>query len=82
MTIYCAACKIGHHFSDGEAERIIYVLQAELSDAQADTTILEHTRYIDGYCLRETESHAHNGELYREHVKGLVEQRKEARVTW
>lgn len=80
MEIYCDACNVCHHLTNGEAEQLIYVLQAELAegrDPEVSKDPISNT-----LCLQAHLSGATDSEMYLEHVEAFVEIRRNTKVTY
>lgn len=75
MKIYCHSCRVSHYFTEGEAEKLIYVLQAEHLEARGATA--EDTGYEEYDCIRATLGDAYDSEVYLEHVEAMVGRRQQ-----
>jgi hypothetical protein len=70
MKIYCWSCGCNHHFTNGEAEKLLYVLQAEL--AEGNESAVSNDPMDNMECLLAHEALADDAECYREHTESLI----------
>lgn len=77
MTVYCHKCNENHLLTQGEAERVIYVLMGTYLDARTAEPEDEDPHDPDAaLCLRGLLHDSHDIEAYAEFATAAVESRK------
>jgi len=75
LDLYCYPCSGNHSFSFEDAERLVYVLNASLADANVRAAVDNNDDWPSLACLDDLVFMADDDE-YAEHVNGSVGHRK------